>query len=168
MRVGNQPFEITSIADEHIVPLQQFLHDVWSLSYQHTLGQSLIEELTADLHTKKRLHDEIGDDCKLSLGAFADTRLIGHVMAAFEGPQNVYIGRLYVDPDFQGQGVGRLLLQAAEAAFEDATSATLEVFEDSFAAVKFYEHMGYEQVGRNVSNHNALKELFDLHFIKSL
>lgn len=168
MRVGNQPFEITSIAAEHIVPLQQFLHDVWSVSYQHTLGQNLIDELTADLHTKEKLSAEIGDDCKLSLGAFADTKLIGHVMAVFEGPQNVYIGRLYVDPDFQGQGVGRALLQAAEAAFDSATSATLEVFEDSCAAVKFYKRMGYERVGRNVSSHNAPKVLFDLQLIKSL
>ncbi|MCW0001225.1 GNAT family N-acetyltransferase [Pararhizobium sp. YC-54] len=42
-------------------------------------------------------------------------RLLGCVFCKPEPPDCVYIGKLAVSPDAQGKGVGRLLLQAAEA-----------------------------------------------------
>ncbi|URK86576.1 GNAT family N-acetyltransferase [Rhizobium sp. RCAM05350] len=48
--------------------------------------------------------------------AAADSgRLLGCVFCKPEPPDCLYIGKLAVAPDAQGKGVGRLLLQAAEA-----------------------------------------------------
>jgi ribosomal protein S18 acetylase RimI-like enzyme len=161
-------FDIKPIALETVPQLKRLLHAVWSITYRDTLGQPLIDELSGDLHADEKLNGEIVDYSKLSLGAFVGDKLIGHVMVVFEEPDNIYVGRLYVDPAFQSKGVGRALMGAAEAGFEGATTATLEVFETSKGAIEFYKKMGYQQVGRNRSSHATPNELFDLHFIKML
>ena len=59
------------------------------------------------------------------------------------------VHRLYVDPDYQGRGGGRLLLDAAGEAFRQAGRrlATLWVFEADRRARGFYEHLGWRPDG---------------------
>jgi GNAT superfamily N-acetyltransferase len=47
--------------------------------------------------------------------AIESGRLLGCIFCKPEPPDCLYIGKLAVAPDTQGKGVGRLLLQAAEA-----------------------------------------------------
>jgi ribosomal-protein-alanine N-acetyltransferase len=59
------------------------------------------------------------------------------------------IGRLYniaVHPDFQGQGMGAILMEACEKECRKrgCTVVTLEVRSDNKGAVRFYRDRGYE------------------------
>lgn len=65
----------------------------------HLTRQSLIEKTRVE---KAYAADENG-------------RLLGCIFCRPEPPDCLYIGKLAVAPDAQGKGVGRLLLQAAEA-----------------------------------------------------
>ena len=59
------------------------------------------------------------------------------------------IHRLAVHPEYQGKGIGKLLLQFAEerASEQGATSMRLDVYSANPGAVRMYEKAGYVQVG---------------------
>jgi GNAT superfamily N-acetyltransferase len=64
-------------------------------------------------------------------------------------PTRGHVFSLYVDPDWQGSGVGRLLLAAAHEWFagEGLADATLWVFEANARARAFYERNGWQPDG---------------------
>ena len=56
--------------------------------------------------------------------------------------------QLYVLPDFQGQGVGQMLLDEMLTCFPQAHSCVLEVEPENEGAVGFYERNGFEVTGK--------------------
>jgi ribosomal protein S18 acetylase RimI-like enzyme len=76
--------------------------------------------------------------------------LLGYALVLFHG--RTALARLYsmaVAPEHQGQGVGRVLLEAAEAAALNSGAAVmrLEVHPQNFAAIALYRRAGYLEFG---------------------
>lgn len=76
----------------------------------------------------------------------ADGRLSGYAVVLLHGRTS--LARLYslaIDPELRGKGMGRCLLQAAEAAAlaEDRTVLRLEVRADNAVAIALYRASGY-------------------------
>ena len=74
----------------------------------------------------------------------------GYIMVLFNAGTS--LARMYsiaVDPDSRGQGVGRDLMRAAEAAAleQDCINMRLEVRRDNLASIKLYESVGYRRFG---------------------
>ncbi|MER8379735.1 peptidase C39 family protein [Mesorhizobium sp. M0142] len=90
------------------------------------------------------------DTAELLVGE-SDGRVAGYAVVLFRKGSGV--ARLYsiaVGPFFGGRGVGRLLLEEAEAAaFEHGRMMLrLEVREDNPRAIQIYERSGYRKIGR--------------------
>ena len=66
-----------------------------------------------------------------------------------ESDKNIYIHRLAVHPDFQGQGFARQLMDFAEklAREQKFTSVRLDTFSQNNRNNKFYESRGYKRLG---------------------
>lgn len=62
---------------------------------------------------------------------------------------NLYIHRLAVHPDFQGQGLGQALMEYAEAfaKAKKATSIRLDTFSQNARNNRFYKARGYQKLG---------------------
>src|SRR3990170_4539406 len=56
---------------------------------------------------------QMRQDKGLILGAFRENRLVGSVMASYDGRKD-WINRLAVDPEERRKGVARALIEAAE------------------------------------------------------
>jgi GNAT superfamily N-acetyltransferase len=59
------------------------------------------------------------------------------------------IGALFVDPDGQGQGVGRALI---EHVLDVQGKIYLEAYSNNAAAVDFYQHLGFTEVFRDIDD----------------
>lgn len=55
--------------------------------------------------------------------------------------EQCYIGALFVDPAFQEQGIGSLLMQMA---IDKYGALKLGVYKNNFRAVRFYRKMGFD------------------------
>jgi ribosomal protein S18 acetylase RimI-like enzyme len=71
-------------------------------------------------------------------------RLAGTVMAGYDGHRG-WVNYLAVDPAYQGQGLGRLLMREAERRLVAAgcPKVNLQVRTSNEHAVAFYRHLGY-------------------------
>lgn len=87
--------------------------------------------------------------CILVQAAEAEGRMLGFGQF-WPGPGGtVHLGRLLVDPERRGAGVGRRLCQALmQRAVQDtgAQAITLRVFRDNPVAVALYEQLGFAPV----------------------
>ena len=74
-----------------------------------------------------------------------DGRLVGLANAISDGHLVVYYPHMLVDPAFQGQGIGRLIMQAMAERYRDFHQQMLTADGD---AIRFYETVGFERAGR--------------------
>jgi [ribosomal protein S18]-alanine N-acetyltransferase len=85
------------------------------------------------------------------VGAYTDGGLIGYAGLSVQGRRGdaeASVHTIGVDPDWQGQGIGRALLRALLArADEFAAPVFLEVRTDNDAAIGLYEAHGFVRIG---------------------
>lgn len=91
------------------------------------------------------LEEEIGDRHLLG---FSENRLVGGLAVRIQGDfGNIWkIRQVAVDPSFQGRGIGKKLMEVAEAAAcgEEVGELTLH---SRAAVVRFYERLGFAVEG---------------------
>jgi len=102
------------------------LYNDWSLPPLTQSIESLLEEFTNSIVLKATLGD----------------RLVGSVRARQNG-DTCLIGRLIVDPELQGQGIGSQLLRNIEARFNEVSRFELFTGSKSEANIRLYQRHGY-------------------------
>jgi len=75
-------------------------------------------------------------------------------------PNDNFLHSLFVDPEWQGKGVGRLLLQAVQNDF--TSTGALKCMKANTLAVAFYQHHGWEVVSDGESEHG---EYWLMHYV---
>jgi ribosomal protein S18 acetylase RimI-like enzyme len=105
-------------------------------------GDLLIPPL---VQTESELADEIRT--VLVLKAVSGRRIVGSVRGSKHGT-TVSIGRLIVQPDLQGRGVGTKLMAAIEASFPNTDRFELFTGHLSEDNLRLYRHLGYEEFKR--------------------
>lgn len=81
---------------------------------------------------------------RVALGAWSDTGLAGYFLGLRVGGE-LDVVSIAVAPHLRSQGVGETLMRAA---MEDAGVVTLEVAHTNASALRLYEKLGFEEVGR--------------------
>ncbi len=79
--------------------------------------------------------------------------VIGERPVGFLGLLDNFIGGLFVDPDTQSCGIGRLLMQHALTL---KGQLSLEVYADNERACRFYERLGFKIVSERPEDDNGL------------
>jgi ribosomal protein S18 acetylase RimI-like enzyme len=103
-----------------------------------------------DRLSRRSFRHFLSSDTASCLVAERAGELLGYTLVLFHG--RTALARLYsmaVAPEHQGQGLGRVLLEAAETAALDSGAAVmrLEVHPQNFAAIALYRRAGYLEFG---------------------
>jgi ribosomal protein S18 acetylase RimI-like enzyme len=126
--------------------------DCWKVSYARVMPASLVEGMTSP-KARTMWADALRRAGQTIVAATQDEP--PHAVLGFVGfqlePNGVgYVSSLYVSPNLQGGGVGRLLLAEAEKELRasGAQQARLWVFEDNAPSLAFYVRQGWVPDGR--------------------
>jgi ribosomal protein S18 acetylase RimI-like enzyme len=126
--------------------------DCWRISYAEVMPAPLVEGMTSR-QARSMWADALKRPHQTILAATEDEP--PHAALGFVGFQlhedgAGYVSSLYVSPNLQGGGVGRLLLRAAEKELRDsgARTARLWVFEENAPSRAFYVRQGWKPDGR--------------------
>ncbi|SRR6266540_24577 len=118
---------------EEILTLQKLAYLTEAETYQDFTLPPMTQTLA-------ELVDDFGSH--LMLKAVVDGRIIGSVKGGLHNGA-CHIGRLMVHPDFQGRGIGTLLMAEIEAAFPGVQRFELFTGHRSKGNISLYERLGY-------------------------
>jgi ribosomal protein S18 acetylase RimI-like enzyme len=76
----------------------------------------------------------------------AQEAIVGGAIVFQAGPGHCELGRIWIDPDHQGRGIGGKALRFLEQAFPDASVWTLDTPAWAIRNQAFYERHGYRKV----------------------
>ncbi len=130
-----KPLKIRQATIADAVPLSGMIRRTIRISNAHDYTQSSIDLLCAlfePLPVTERIENE------LILLSFLDGSLVGTV-----GLKGDFLRSLFVDPAYQGQGFGKLLVARMEAEARNKAMSEIMIH-SSLTAQGFYASLGYE------------------------
>lgn len=141
--------------------LQKVLFSTWMSTYPNEEVGVLkedIQEFFKDSFTesviekrKKRISDYLNSDTKILLVAKKNGKIIGFCNGRIEDTYN-QIQAIYVLPEYQCLGVGKLLFEKVKHFFNNTKDIIIEVVDYNKKAIDFYKKLGFEVSGKIISN----------------
>lgn len=123
----------------------ELAHRIWPVAYKDVLTETQITNLLERIYCVENLTREMQGGHAFWI-AYEGSKPIAF-LSAYKEQQTIWIKKIYVDPASQGSGVGRQLLDTAQASFRPAKELRLLVNTNNLAAQRFYTHMGFTHAG---------------------
>ena len=83
------------------------------------------------------------DNCETVFSAWDNSKLVGLVNAIDDGELTAYVHYLCVNPDYQGQGIGGLLLDKIKEKYKDYLY--IIVIAENEGLIKYYSKNGFQK-----------------------
>jgi ribosomal protein S18 acetylase RimI-like enzyme len=132
--------------------VRSLLVETWHDTYDPLLGRERVTEITNRWHAVEALARQLDAPDSSFLVAERDREAIAHAHAQARDPRILVLGRLYVRPAFQRQGIGGRLLAAVTLRHLQASLIRLTVEADNAKGVAFYRRNGFAVTGEVVEN----------------
>jgi ribosomal protein S18 acetylase RimI-like enzyme len=129
--------------------IQDVADRTWHETYDDILGSEVVDEVIDEWYVDEAIEEGVSHEAQDFVVAVDDDTVVGYAHAGPHPPRRVHqLYRIYVHPDYWGQGIGKALLADIEQALydRDVSSYEVEVFASNERAVGFYEATGFEQV----------------------
>ncbi len=134
---------------DEVPEIKQVLSLTWTDTYGPFLPAEVIEIVTSLWHSPETLAAEIENDRVFFHVAKDDQgAIVGLLTAGRPSDEIVSIGRLYVLPGSQRQGIGGKLLDACVAAYPGVQKLVLEVEAQNEKGLAFYRKHGFREASR--------------------
>ena len=135
------------------------------LNLMHRIYKPVYERLWLDdgswyvneTYSKANIERELDDERSHYYFVLRESDIIGILrvvpgegIPGFEGSDVVKLHRIYLDPQIIGKGIGQTLITWVEEKFcrQPNSVMWLEVMDTEVRAIKFYEKLGFETVGK--------------------
>ena len=143
-------FFIRTASERDIEPVRSLLMKTWHATYDPIYGTDKVNDMIALWHTPQALKERVEKKGGEFLVADDGKRIggMGYAVMSTTMAKTALLYQLYVDPQFQRQGVGRDLFAELETCFPDAEIMRLEVEPKNTVAIAFYEGVGFSEVDR--------------------
>ena len=97
------------------------------------------------------LDDKDHSDNTVHIGYFHDDRLIGVARLIDMDKDIIHIGRVVIDKDYRGKGIGRKLIVGCETTVKNILKREIIIeLSAQIQAEKFYESLGYNRVNDKI------------------
>ncbi len=134
-------FHIRPLAADELDLVVDLSQRIWPIAYAGILAPGQIDNLLTRIYSPDNLAQEIADGHRFWL-AERKAAPLGYASGYREGG-TIWLKKLYVLPQCQGQGIGRALMDRVIAAFLPADNVRLFVNNGNLAAQRFYEGCGF-------------------------
>jgi ribosomal protein S18 acetylase RimI-like enzyme len=121
----------------------------WHTTYDAVYGTDKVSEITRTWHSVTALKALLAKPGSEFVVADDGKRIGGMAYAAMleDEPDVSMLHQLYVEPDLTGQGIGRDLFAEVETCFPAAKRMRLEVEPKNERALRFYQGLGFVEIG---------------------
>ncbi len=139
------PATVFPLTSRDVAIVSRLAYRIWPVSYAGILTAEQIANMLARIYGEENLRREMA--CGHRFWAAHEAGVpVGYASAHRENDV-VWLKKLYVLPQLQGRGIGKMLMAAAVAAFSPAKEARLLVNRGNLSAQRFYTRAGFSFVG---------------------
>lgn len=144
--------KISKAGVEEVSEIKKLLYKTWISVYSGLYSKESIDKITADWHSIELLRKQILDPNRLFLVAKDGNKIVGmsNTASVSDKENEINIQRLHIDPDYQRQGIGTILINKVIEAFPKANKIDLEVEKQNKQAISFYKKSGFKIVSKKV------------------
>ena len=138
---------------DDLADLGEIARRTFDESFRHLNKPETIQAYLESAFTPEKLAAELAEPRSTFYFLYAGQVLAGYLKLNEAGaqtdlndPETIEIERIYVRKPYQGQGLGRFLVEQAIAAARQArkTALWLGVWQENRPAIRFYERMGFQ------------------------
>jgi len=137
-----------TIADVKII--QEIVHTTWPISYGEILSKTQLDYMIDLFYSNKSLLEQIQKKEQLFYIAYQESSVVGF-MAIEHNYKNEAITRIhkiYILPETQGKGIGKLMIDFIENKAKEKNSKALSLNVNRFnKAMHFYQKSGFAIMG---------------------
>jgi aminoglycoside 6'-N-acetyltransferase I len=133
-------------------PLADLLYALWPESPREEHGQELIAKLAGHNHSLLPLTYFVAETLDHKIVGFLEAGLRSHADCCDTSQAVGYIEGWFVEETYRRQGIGSLLVAAAEnwARSQDCREMASDAYIDNLLSQQAHEDLGYEPVSRSV------------------
>lgn len=137
-------FQIKTATANDIPLIQLLVEQIWRPTYQSILTQEQIEYMVELMYGKEALTQQFEQGHHFLL-LYDDASAIGYAAYSLSDTDNSYkLNKIYVHPDYQGKGVGKLFIHDVIDRVKGAGGTILELDVNKYNKAKsFYEKLGF-------------------------
>lgn len=131
---------------EHCPIIKALAENVFPHTYAKILSSEQIDYMMQWMYSLESLTRQM-DEGHVYFIAFDNATPAGYVSVQQEAPHSFHLQKIYVLPEYQGQGIGRLLLRTAEKFVQQTYNApwTLRLnVNRNNTALSFYRKEGFD------------------------
>jgi ribosomal protein S18 acetylase RimI-like enzyme len=143
--LADSVFSVSDATEKDIPVISQLAHAIWPVAYAAVLSQEQIANMLERIYSPPCLADQMREGHRFFL-ARENAAPLGYASAYAQGDV-LWLKKLYVLPNCQGQGVGTALMQAATGAFAAAAVMRLLVNSNNLPAKRWYIKQGFAKTG---------------------
>ena len=156
------------LEDQEIDALVSLAEKIWYATYPGLIPEAQIRYMLDQRYAPDVLCQQRSQGHPLLVARVA-TELVGFAHVFLEEPQ-CRLDKLYVDPAYQGHGVGRLLVTHAGdyAASKGCSTMMLRVNRHNTRAIQAYHRYGFEVIATRCEDIGSGFVMDDLVFLKTL
>lgn len=149
----NAMITIEKVTEKDIPEVNQLLSYTWKDTYGSFLSAKTIEKVTTVWHDPEALKSQAENPAiYFAVAKDENGKIVGLITVGRIDKERIHMGRLYVHPEVQRQGIGHQLFTAALKAFPNTKVIRLEVEEENKKGVSFYYKQGFREVGRQIDD----------------
>ena len=121
----------------------------WEPTYREILSKAQLDYMYDEVYTPASLEKQMNELGHVFLVLYSTDAPAAYASYGQKTPGDnaaYKLHKLYVHPDFQGQNLGRMLLNAVEKEVKELGANVLELNVNRYnPAIRFYERCGYKQ-----------------------
>lgn len=137
------------------------LHALQIRSFLPTLKKYKDEQTNPACETLDKTLNRITDPSKGFYKILSDNNvLVGGIAVKHIPPSTIFLGPLFVDPDYQNQKIAQEALRLIEIEFPDINFFEVATISQEKSNIHLYEKMGYIATGQTKKLTDSLEALF--------
>lgn len=134
-------YRVSPLKPEDIGTVIDLAQRIWRVCYPSIFCHEQIENILQHVYNEENLQKEMHNGHRFWL-AWEGERAVGYASGYKEG-EVIWLRKLYVLPEVQKQGIGKMLTQAVIDAFLPARELRLMVNSNNLLAQGFYMRTGF-------------------------
>lgn len=115
---------------------------IWRAHYPAIIGSAQVEYMLSAMHTPEKVREQMLKDQTFAFILEGDSR-IGYIATSTPEAGELFIHKFYVDPQLQGQGIGKKVFQEILNLNPGCSTIRLTVNRMNYKSINFYFKVGF-------------------------